>query len=434
MTCRPRALLLAFAALAGSVAPIAAAAGPGCGDEIACGDLVDCGSAAAAPVPWTLDDFLGLGDSDFFIAGHVQQGLNVNSRNPGNPAAGFGNAPAAGLVYRANDYLLNQLYVSMGNVADTSRDAFDIGYQVDLVYGSDYVFLRSLGLERHRDGTNRWNGDDGSGYGGVQRYGLAMPELAATFAYEETRLTVGHFYNILGHEALIPTENFYYTSNYALFFNGYGESVPITGAFLQTQLDEHWLVGGGFHRGQGKWEDNNNKLNGVGMIEWANTAKNLFLTYTFDVGAEDDAGQNAVFAQCAILEWQISKRWGYVLNSCYGSEENVAAGGATGRWYGIANYLAHSVSDKLVLGIRYDFFDDVDGTRVFPRAGFPALAPGAYHGLTLGANYFMIPNATLRPEVRWDWFSPDGALPPGPFDNGVARSQFMAAVDLLVTF
>ncbi len=405
---------------------------------VECGDAVPsygCGvGVAEAPAAFTLDKWLGLAESEYFIQGHIQQGLNSNSRNPGNPPGGFGNSPAAGLVYRADDYLLNQVYLSVGNAVDTTKRALDFGYQMDLLYGTDYVFLQSLGLERERDGTNRWNGDTGSGFGGVQRYGLAMPQLFAVMAYEETRLIVGHFYNMLGHEALIPTENFYYTSNYPLFFNGYGESVPVMGALVQTQLTDHWLVGGGVHRGQGKWEDNNNRVNGVGMVEWSNLAKTAIVTYTFDVGSEDDAGDNTVYAQCVIFEWQVSKKWGYAMNSSYGFEENVGLGGDTAQWYGFANYLAHTIHEKLVLGVRYDLFDDVDGSRVFPRAGAPANAPGVYQGLTLGANYFATPNVTLRPEARWDWFSPDGALPPGPFDNLTERDQFIAAVDLLVTY
>jgi hypothetical protein len=401
----------------------------GCASAVA-----DCGAAVAPPAAFTLDQWLGLAESEFYIQGHVQQGANLNSRNPGNPPGGFGNAPAAGAVYSANDYQLNQIYVSVGNATDTSTKSFDVGYQCDLAFGTDYVFLQSHGLEKHSDGSNRWNGGEGDGFGGVAEYGLAMPQLCATFAYEQSRVVVGHFYNILGHEALIPTENFYYTWSYPLFFNGYGESVPVTGAFAQTQLGEQLLVGGGFHRGQGRWEDNNDSLNGISMVEWSNVSKSMFVTYTSDIGHEDDAGENLVYAQSVVFELQFNPKWSYALNSWYGFEENVAPDGGTATWYGFGNYFAHNLTERVILGARYDFFDDVDGTRVFPRAGQPAPAPGIYNAITLGANYIMNPNMTLRPEVRWDWFSPDGAIGPGPFDNLTARDQFMAAVDFLVTF
>lgn len=186
--------------------------------------------------------------------------------------------------------------------------------------------------------------------------------------------------------------------------------------------------------GQGRWEDNNNHLNGIGIVEWKSLDGMTCVNYTFDIGKEDDGGQNTIYVQSIILEWQFNERSSYTLNSSYGFEENVAVNGANAQWYGFAHYLAHALTDRWIVGWRYDLFNDVDGTRVFPRAGFPATAPGIYQALTMGMNIVAHPNATLRPEVRWDWFDADGPLPPGPFDNGARRSQFIAAADLVVTF
>ena len=44
---------------------------------------------------------------------------------------------------------------------------WDIGGAVDVLYGTDYQFLQSRGLETHGDFTNNWNSDDGSGLNGV---------------------------------------------------------------------------------------------------------------------------------------------------------------------------------------------------------------------------------------------------------------------------
>ena len=59
---------------------------------------------------------------------------------------------------------------------------------------------------------------------------------------------------------------------------------------------------------------------------------------------------------------------------------------------------------------------------------------GSYYATTLGLNWFPLPNTTVRPEVRWDWFDADAGVGPGPFKNGTERSQFMAAVDLIFSF
>lgn len=389
---------------------------------------------APPPAAFSLQESFGIHDSQWFVRGHLQQGANVNSRRPVNPPGGFGNLPSGGLVYRADEYMLNQAYVSFGRATDTSHGDFDVGGQVDFMYGTDYVFLSSRGLEKERDGSNKWNGDHGSGLGGVALQGLALPQMYAEFAYDTVTVQIGHFYNVFGLEENLPVKNFYYTIDYTGLYNGYGESDPVTGLFAQWQMSPHWKVGAGLHRGQNKWEDNNNVLNFVGLVEWTKPSKDMILTYTFDVGAEDDLGQNTVFAQSLIFEWQFTEKTSYVLHSSYGFEENVATGGGTAYWYGFTNYLTHELHKKLLVGMRYGWFNDVDGTRVFPRAGFPANAPGAYNGLTFGLNYLPHKNVTIRPEVRWDWFDAHGALPPGPFDGGTNRNQFMAAVDLVISF
>ena len=350
-----------------------------------------------------------------------------------NPPQGTGNLPGGGLVYRGDAYLFNQLYVSIGKKTNGGQGSVDIGAQVDLVYGTDYVFLRSFGLEMERDSSNRWNSDGGNGLNGTSQYGLAMPQAFIELAYESVTLRLGHFYNILGHEGYIPTQDFYYTFDYSVFYNGYGESRPVTGMLAEWQLSPQWLIGGGFHRGTLRWDDNNDILNVVGLVEWT-PLDDVILTYTVDVGAEDDAGDNTVFTQSLIFEWQFTKRSSYILNAPYGFEQNVATGGGTAYWYGFSHYLAYQVHEKLVAGLRYGMFHDVDGIRVSPRAGFPANAPGMYHGVTVGLNYLPSPNIIVRPEVRWNWFDADGQLPPGPFENGSSRSQFLASVDLTLSF
>ena len=85
------------------------------------------------------------------------------------------------------------------------------------------------GLETERDFSNKWNSDTGTGLFGRALYGLAMPQLYAEIAHERLTVRLGHFFSLLGHEELLPTENFYYTKSYAAFYNGYGESVPVTG-------------------------------------------------------------------------------------------------------------------------------------------------------------------------------------------------------------
>ena len=127
------------------------------GSLVGCdGSLFDCGGR---------DGFLESLGID--VSGFLWQTVNTNSRNPRNPAAGVGNHPGAGWIYRNDEYQFNRLYLTLSRAPDTSCGQWGVGGQVDLLYGTDYVFLQSRGLETHSDFSNKWNSDTGSGFGGV---------------------------------------------------------------------------------------------------------------------------------------------------------------------------------------------------------------------------------------------------------------------------
>ena len=145
--------------------------------------------------------------------------MTTNSRNPTNPSAGTGNLPATSFNYRNDEYMLNSLYLTVGRKTDTGGSGWDIGGQIDLIYGTNYIFLQSRGLETRRDLSNHWNSNDGSGLGGVGLMGLAMPQLYLEVAYDNLTFQLGHFYLPVGYERPIPTENFFYSNSYGFSFS-----------------------------------------------------------------------------------------------------------------------------------------------------------------------------------------------------------------------
>ncbi len=188
-------------------------------------------------------------------------------------------------------------------------------------------------------------------------------------------------------------------------------------------------IGGGFHRGMNNWEDNNNDLSGFGIVTLLGDDGSRSLSFQFSVGNEADVGSQTLYVQSIVLEQQISKRLSYVIYSDYGFQENVLPGGGTASWYNVHQELSYQLSDQLTAALRFEWFDDADGFVVNPTPG-----PGEYYDLTLGLNYKPNSNLIVRPEIRWDWFDADAGVGPGPFGNGSDRNQFMAAVDVIVTF
>jgi hypothetical protein len=101
----------------------------------------------------------------------------------------------------------------------------------------------------------------------------------------------------------------------------------------------------------------------------------------------------------------------------------------TAQWYGINQYLFYNISETLVGGMRLEWFRDNNGYRVVSGqrnfvAGVPA-GPGnwqtGFQGnfwqATWGLNWKPNRNFIVRPEVRYDWYSPDayGTNAPLPY-------------------
>ena len=126
-------------------------------------------------------------------------------------------------------------------------------------------------------------------------------------------------------------------------------------------------------------------------------------------------------------------RLDYVFHHWYGSQERGGVRGTDANWYGIDQYLYYTINDCWRAGLRFEWFNDEDGTRVgLNRPSNPNNPPlaGDYYSLSLGLNWTPRSNLIIRPEVRVDWY--DG--PALPFDDGTDDSQFMVGLDAIWQF
>jgi hypothetical protein len=321
--------------------------------------------------------------------------------------------------------MFNRMYLSLSSTPDTSNGQWGIGGAIDVLYGTDYQFLQSRGLETHGDFTNKWNSDNGSGLFGKGLMGIALPQAFLEIANENVSVKLGHFYHPLGFVRLdLSGAQIGNSGTYSLF---YAEFLPVTGGMADLKLTDQITIAGGLHRGNGNWSDNNNKINGFVGLNWTSADGNTLLMYKGDVGAEDDAGANDQYIQSIVFEQKFCDRWAYIFQSDYGVVNNGAPGGGDASFYSIINMVGCQFTEKLHSGIRYELFDDVDGTRVVPAPG-----PGVWNAIAAGGTYKICPNLWLRPEVRWDWFGADSGVGPGPFKNGTERSQFLASFSVFM--
>ena len=254
-----------------------------------------------------------------------------------------------------------------------------------------------------------------------------MPQAYLELANDALSVKLGHFYHPLGAEFYdVAGAQIGNTPTYSLF---YSEFLPITGGMVDWNVSDQLVLSGGLHRGNGNWEDNNNVMNGFGKFHWVNAERDTMLMYVFDVGAEDNAGNNNQYIHSIVFEKKFCDGWAYILHSDYGFINNGATAGGDATWYSVINVLGYQFNEKLNAGVRYEWFDDKDGVRVAPAPG-----SGVWNGLAVGGTYKFTPQVWLRPELRWDWFDADNGVGPGPFKNGTERSQFLASMGLFVFF
>jgi hypothetical protein len=317
---------------------------------------------------------------------------------------------------------------------------WDVGGRVDFLYGTDYFFATALGLETHRDGTPRWNSEDGPRGAGAALYGLAMPQLyAEVFAPIGRGLSVkmGHFYTILGYESVMAPANFFYSHAYT---KQYGEPFTHTGLLASYDYSPCLTIHGGFTRGWDTWEDPNNTLGFLGGFTWTSPSKATAFGFALHTGNEDAAGDYSRNVYSVVLVRRISRRLRYVFQHDFGVEEHASINPNfmwdEAKWYGINQYLFYRWSDATEFGLRAEWFRDQDNARVLGVPIAPIVDGGNYFALTLGMNWKPREYIVLRPEIRWDWSdieSPALGIG-GMYDDFEKNNQLTLSFDLITQF
>ena len=373
---------------------------------------------------------------------------------------------------QANEFVMNQLYLSFGRMVNKNSNRFDVGARVDLLYGTDYFFTSSLGLETetYREDANgsqfptddpteahlKWNQNDGKRRDGTAAlYGLSMPQLYAEFFLPiQCGLTVkaGHFYSIMGYESVMAPQNFFYSRTYT---TTYGEPTTHTGILLSQQISPNFSIHGGITRGWNTWENADDGTSGIIGVQY-DTCLDSSIAFTLHTGktSVQDTGTRTNYS--LVLSQQINPAWKYVIQHDLGTEPRGAQKfdqldeiRTKATWCSIVQYLEGQLTPACALGLRFEWFQDMGHSRIlqFPYSstfggGHSVIVEGKnYFDISLGMKWKPVEYITIRPEVRWDWSdvkitsTVDGVPSrPGIFDNFTKKSQCTAAIDFIVMF
>ena len=362
---------------------------------------------------------------------------------------------------RAWQGMMNQLYLVNERTLDTEDGGWDWGGRIDLLYGTDYIYTTARGLDAYQAGdpiglgAPRW--------GSSKYYGLAMPQLYAEVGYNDLAVKVGHFYTIIGYEVVPAVGNFFYTHAYTM---QYGEPFTHTGILTTWTPNDQFVFYNGIVNGWDNWDGGTGTFGPVVNSDYPSAGSNASylggatmkssdesqaLTITAITGNENPifgvplVGNRSLISLVYVNE--LSDKLTYVLQNDNGWQFNAFGPATKAQWYGINQYLFYAFNETWTGGMRFEWFRDNDGYRVFNpirnqlvNQPYAAGYRGNFWALTWGLNYKPNANWIIRPELRYDWYNGQaGAAVPGgapalPYGNADRDSQFYGGCDIIWQF
>jgi len=373
---------------------------------------------------------------------------------------------------------MSQLYLVGERTIDLESDDWQWGARVDLLYGTDAWQTLARGLDAYRFdeydnfGVPRW---DSSRF-----YDLAMPQLYGEIARGDLAVVVGHVYSPLGYENVPAVGNFFHSHSYTFNF---ATPNTVTGVIGRWEPEEGVRISSGITNG---WDNFSDGMPAVANPGYPGASSNL--AYLGNAVLASPDGKQLVSIACTTgneytpvdapaggpgpplvgnrsmvtAYWQneLADRLTSVTEASSAWQFNADTGLANlsqqpglAQWYGICQYFYRGLNDRLSAGSRLEWFRDNNGFRTaYPARnaalGTPPVASGFagnFWEVTLGLNWTPTPNWVVRPELRYDWYTPDGygtgALPfgeitstPGGLVTGTAFDQWYLGCDAILQF
>jgi len=354
-------------------------------------------------------------------------------------------------------FMMNQLYLVNERTLDTDGGDWDIGGRIDLLYGTDSIFTTTAGLDAFNVGV--FNGFAVPRWSSSKYYGLAMPQLYAEVGRGDLTLRFGHFYTIIGYEVVPAIGNFFYSicSTFQ-----YGEPFTHTGMLSTWKPNDQLTTYAGIVNGWDNWDsgtpsytiptypgfDNNAGFLGGIAFKSSDESQTLSLTtYSGNVPCpmnyapfEAISGNRSNIS--VVYTNKLTERLTYVLQHDDGWQFGLPNGlfptvqgqqNGLAQWYGFVNNLFYRFNDTFTGGMRFEYFRDNNGFRVYtPLRNYNyAVGPagsfytGGFQGnfweVTFGLNIRASRNLVFRPELRYDWYSPDHGRGPLPYGGPIGR-------------
>jgi Putative beta-barrel porin-2, OmpL-like. bbp2 len=345
-----------------------------------------------------------LSDANIAITGFVEGSTTfIDHTQPGNNAI-----TGRSFDTESDSLLLNAIDLNVQRTVDSTQKKFDIGFDVEQMYGADMAYIHSNGLTTYSP----------SKIGGARQpknqYDLTQANLVFALPVGNgLSLLIGKFITPLGAEVIDAPGNAFYSHSFL-----FGQ-LPFTqtGVTATYNLCPEMTVMLGVTRG---WDqalrDVNGDLDLLANATYTSDDKKWTDALTISSGnqSSDASGLDGWRTVIDYVgSYQYSDNLKLTLNADYGWQSQVDAGG-TAQWYGVAVYAGYTISDYVTLNGRGEWFNDEEGLAPGEFDGGAAAATGSspsntYYEATLGLSIKPMPhnnigsNLVIRPEVRDDY-------------------------------
>lgn len=362
--------------------------------------------------------------SQIDVYGWVQAGIYVNSRgstieryeaenykgrNVSHFVENSGNGGPLTTV-QSTDFQANQVWLGMKKEADGSH-GLDWGFAVEGYFGPEGWFGQSWGDAKFDYG---WQDGD---------YHTSIPQLYFQLGYGDWSVKIGKFETVLGYESLRAPDFFFYSHSHMYNLQ---EPYSHTGAFFEYTPNDKFYLGAAYINGaDSSFENKYDDVGFLGIVSYQFTEKlNVCYAVMFNRNGlgdypngerRDHSGTDNYFHSLT-AGYDITKKLSYGFQWNY-SDVRYRGQSDHDYSYGIANYLIYQFNDRWGVGFRTDWLK------------------GTYDGelseYTIGLNWKPLRNVSIRPEVRYDYYSGKSDK---PFNGGRNRDQFSSGVCGVVSF
>ncbi len=349
-------------------------------------------------------------DTGFEVGMWAAGGITGNSNGNTNEPIAFND--------RVNEFMFNQLNFYIERAVNTEGDSWDIGGRMDFMYGTDARFTQASGWD------DKWTENHG-GY-----YDIAMPQLyMEVFAPIGNGITakLGHFYTSIGNEVVTSPDNFFYSHAYTML---YAEPFTHTGATFSYDIDDNFSINAGAVMGWDNMTDNPEAWSFLGGASWTSDDQGSSVTVQLISGDGDDGidynndgegdgnlGNRTMYS--LVVTHDFTNKLHYLFQNDFGTQEDRNGNGVN--WFGINQYVTYDINDEFAIGVRAEWFNDVDSARV-------STVGANYFAASIGLNYSPVPWFKFRPEIRYDWADEN------VFNGSVDHDQVAIAMDMVLTF